>query len=168
MWKLYFMAQLLIIQISNIKTKTMKTITNQQEKAKRVKAMIIAVLISIQTVLIAGDSSSVNKEFTITSDAYIAGTELPNTSLAQNAYSYIHEEAFETEMEIEDWMCNIHNDSYTVVEEEYELEEWMCNTHHSFWNDLYEAEEPELAIEQWMTKPNEWLKAIDEIILTSK
>ena len=54
----------------------MKTITNYPGKAKRAKAILIAGLISIQAALIAGDSSSVNKEFAITNDAYIASTEL--------------------------------------------------------------------------------------------
>jgi hypothetical protein len=57
---------------------------------------------------------------------------------------------------------------YCINEEEIELEEWMCNTHHSFWNEIFEAEEPELAIEDWMTKPDEWLETNMEIILSAK
>ena len=133
------------------------------------KAILIAGLISIQAALIAGDSSNVNKDVAITNDAYIAGTELPNTLKAENTYCYLNDVAFEAEMEIEDWMYNIQNDNDDAYpEEEYKLEEWMCNIHNSFWNEIYETEEPELAIENWMTNPDEWLIAIYQIILSSK
>ncbi len=147
----------------------MKTKTTYPENAKKAKAILVAGLIFIQAALIAGDSSDVKKEFTNTNDAYIAGTEVPNALKAENAYYYLNDVAFEAEMEIEEWMYNVHNDYMkSASEEEVELEEWMYNTQHSFWFDLNDAEESELAIERWMTNPNDWKNNSDELMLTSK
>lgn len=148
----------------------MKTITTYSGHAKRAKAILIAGLIFIQAALLASDSSDVKQAYINTGDAYPEYAEKPNAQNAENVYYELSDTAFEAEMEIEDWMCNIHNDSfnYNLDEEEIELEEWMYNTQHIFWKDLDEAEEPELAIEDWMTNPDEWFKFTDEVILSSK
>lgn len=148
----------------------MKTKTTYPENANKAKALLVAGLILIQASLIAGDSSSVKQSFNYTNDAYIAGTELPNALNTENSFCYLYEEAYEPEMEIEDWMCNIYSDYLNANsdEEEIELEDWMYNTQNSFWKDLDETMEQELAIEDWMTKPEKWFDTTQEIVLTSK
>ena len=148
----------------------MKTKTTYPEKISKAKTILIAVLISIQASLIAGDSSAVKKDSNYLSEAYKAGIETSYIQSAQSGYLFLDEVAFEPEYEIEDWMSNVQNDykNTCVNEEEIELEEWMCNTHHSFWKDLVEVAEPELVIEDWMTHPEDWFENTADIMLTAK
>lgn len=148
----------------------MKTKTTYPEKANKAKVILIAVLISIQAALIAGDSSTVKKDSNYSSRAYKAGIETLYIQAAQSGYLYLDEVASEPEYEIEDWMSNVHNNykNVCVDEEDIELEEWMCNTQHSFWKDLDEVAEPELVIEDWMTHPEDWFENTEDIMLTSK
>ena len=145
----------------------MKTKTTYKGKTRMAKIIFAAVLFFIQASIIASDSSEVKQEFNSTNDGCI---EFSISSDTGNTYDYLYEEAYEPEMEIEEWMYNIHGDIFNSQsdEEEYELEEWMYNTQHSFWLGIDETEESEPAIESWMTNPNEWTNNNDEFILTSK
>jgi hypothetical protein len=158
------------LYIKHKKTKTMKTKTTYPERARKAKAILIAAVISIQVITIANDTSDVYQENNHANEANVTVTEIPSALNAENAYYYLNDVAVEPEMVIEDWMSNVqyYYLDYCINEEEIELEEWMCNTHHSFWNEIFEAEEPELAIEDWMTKPDEWLETNMEIILSAK
>jgi hypothetical protein len=147
----------------------MKTKVTYPEKAYKAKAILIAVMISIQAAVIAGDSSNVKKDYN-SGMVYKTSTEASSTQSASNASLYSDEVAFEPEYEIEEWMSNIQNNykPTCAVEEEIELEEWMCNIHNSFWKDADEVDEPELAIEDWMTQPDEWFDNAQELMLTAK
>ena len=161
---------LTFVQELIIKTSTMKTQNNNTENANRAKAFVVAGLILIQASLLASEGSDAKQDLNSTKDTTAAGTKLTNALNAGNTYCYLYDVAVESEMEIEDWMCNIQNDSYNsrMIEEKIEMEEWMYNPHNSFWLDLDDAEESELAIESWMTNPNDWINSSDEILLTSK
>lgn len=148
----------------------MKTKTNYPETAKRAKVLLTAALILIQVSLLAGKGSDGTKEIGKTTDYHAKCAKIPNALHAENSYYAHNEVAFESEYEIEDWMCNIHNafDQNQADEEEIDLEEWMYNTQHIFWKDLSDAEEPELAIETWMANPREWITTKNELLLTAK
>jgi hypothetical protein len=153
----------------NIKTLIMKTKATYPEMTRTAKTILIAALFFAEATLKAGDSSVAKKDSDNNHDANITGTELPKTLKAENAFYYLNEVADEPEMEIEEWMYNVHYDyTKSAPEEEIELEEWMCNTQHPFWLDLSDAVESEPAIESWMINPNAWKNISDEFLLTSK
>jgi peptidoglycan hydrolase CwlO-like protein len=133
----------------------MKTKTTYPMNAKMATAFLIAGLFLIQASLIANDSSDVNQ----------------NYSETKNTYSYINEEAFEAEYEIEDWMSNVHTYPFnvqSVEEKRIKLEEWMCKTQHTLWLNLNEVVEEEIAIESWMANPKDWKNTGDELMLSCK
>jgi hypothetical protein len=147
----------------------MKTKTYPQI-AGTYKMILVAGLIFVQTLGIAGDGSDIKKEVGSPKVSPVIPTELSITANQGIFYDNLNEEAYEPEMEIEEWMSHIQDYSAdsTADEEEYELEDWMCNPKNSFWLDLSEASEPELIIEDWMTNPDAWKTVNDNILLTSK
>ncbi len=148
----------------------MKTKTNTTRNANRAKVLFVAGMIMIQVSLIAGENADLKLDSDNTVNAYSECTKSPIAYNAINTCFYLNEVASESEYEIEDWMCNIHNNDLNTQwdEEELELEEWMYKTEHIFWMDLNDVEESELAIECWMANPNSWLNTKDELMLTAK
>ncbi|MBN2521933.1 MAG: hypothetical protein JXB24_01600 [Bacteroidales bacterium] len=133
------------------------------------KAFLVAGMILIQASLIANDGSDVNQNSNETENVDSEYTESPATLKAENDYYSIDEEAFEAEYEIQDWMCNPHNDFWNSdpIEDEPEIEEWMYNPQHNFWSDLNDAEELEPVIESWMTNPDDWNNTGDKFMHAS-
>jgi hypothetical protein len=138
----------------------MKTKTANQEKAKPAKALLIISLIFIQTALIASDGSELKHHYTRGGETQKRVTENSVASIPGNTFYYIPEVAPETEYELEDWMCDVHNEFWDSAadEAEVELEDWMCDTSNSFWSDIIRPREEELAIEEWMKNPDSWIQ----------
>lgn len=148
----------------------MKTLTTYPLRTKLVKAFGSIAIILTSIASIAADSAEVKKELKNTTEAIESCNTVPNTIHSGVSLKYLNEVAIEPEYEIEEWMCNVHNEcrSDKTIEEELELEDWMYNTSHSFWQEINNVQEEEIAIEEWMTKPDEWLEADFRMVLTSR
>jgi hypothetical protein len=144
----------------------MKTQTTYPNKTRMASIILVAGFILTQTSLIAGDSANMIQPGQVAENAQHEYYANPSAQIVENA--------FETEYEIEDWMYTIYSDYLNAVadeevsEPEMELEDWMYNIHNSYWLDLTEAEEAELAIENWMTTPDDWNITGNELVLGTK
>jgi hypothetical protein len=146
----------------------MNTKNYYPENANRAKAIFVAGLLLIQVTLFAGENTS---NYTL-EEATESEIELEDwMSDVHSSFWYDLADAQEEEMAIENWMCDVKDsfwyDLTDATEPEMVIEDWMCDVQNSFWLDLTDAEESELAIESWMTNPDAWTTTGDEVILSS-
>ena len=128
---------------THMKTRIMKT------------SMLLATLILMGTGVFASDKNQPNANTSgASNDSEQTLSEGNNLMLN---LAFVLEETPEETLKIEDWMINLNNDRWNIVnEEKIPLEKWMYDLTDERWSTNDDQKEERIPLEPWMYDLSQW------------